>query len=141
MICLFSLFITKRDRPAAVLVKAFDGVNHVPVKSVSPHFSIGQHIKAGAKLKRHGFIDRAIFDAVTQAGNHRPVVVQVLEGENAIAKYRDVMGATDPAKAAAGTVRKTLGLSVGENSVHGSDGPETAAQEIAQFFAADEIVG
>jgi len=70
-----------------------------------------------------------------------PVVVQVLEGENAIAKYRDVMGATDPANAAAGTVRKTLGLSVGENSVHGSDGPETAEQEIAQFFTPDEIVG
>ena len=70
-----------------------------------------------------------------------PVVVQVLEGENAIAKYRDVMGATDPAKAAAGTVRKVHAVSIGENSVHGSDAPETAAQEIAQFFAGNEIVG
>jgi nucleoside-diphosphate kinase len=70
-----------------------------------------------------------------------PVVVQVLEGENAIAKYRDVMGATDPAKAAAGTIRKVHALSIGENSVHGSDAPETATQEIAQFFAGNEIVG
>jgi nucleoside-diphosphate kinase len=70
-----------------------------------------------------------------------PVVVQVLEGENAIAKYRDVMGATDPAKAAAGTIRKVHALSIGENSVHGSDAPESAAQEIGQFFAGNEIVG
>jgi nucleoside-diphosphate kinase len=70
-----------------------------------------------------------------------PVVVQVLEGENAIAKYRDVMGATDPAKAAAGTIRKTHAKSVGENSVHGSDAPDTAVREIAQFFAENEIVG
>ena len=70
-----------------------------------------------------------------------PVVVQVLEGENVIAKYRDVMGATDPAKAAAGTIRKVHALSIGENSVHGSDAPDTAAQEIAQFFSGNEIVG
>lgn len=69
-----------------------------------------------------------------------PVVVQVLEGENAIAKYRDVMGATDPAKAAAGTIRKTHAKSIGENSVHGSDAPDTAVREIAQFFAENEIV-
>ena len=70
-----------------------------------------------------------------------PVVVQVLEGDSAIAKYRDVMGATDPAKAAAGTIRKTHARSIGENSVHGSDAPETAAREIAQFFSENEIVG
>jgi nucleoside-diphosphate kinase len=70
-----------------------------------------------------------------------PVVVQVLEGENAIAKYREVMGATDPAKAAPGTIRKVHAKSIGENSVHGSDAPDTAAQEIAQFFAGNEIVG
>ncbi len=70
-----------------------------------------------------------------------PVVVQVLEGENAIAKHREVMGATDPAKAAPGTIRKLYAKSVGENSVHGSDAPETAAVEIAQFFAGNEIVG
>jgi nucleoside-diphosphate kinase len=70
-----------------------------------------------------------------------PVVVQVLEGENAIAKYRDIMGATDPAKAAAGTIRKVHANSIGENSVHGSDAAETAANEIAQFFAGNDIVG
>ncbi len=70
-----------------------------------------------------------------------PVVVQVLAGENAIARYRDIMGATDPAKAAAGTIRKLHANSIGENSVHGSDAPETAAVEIAQFFAGNEIVG
>ena len=70
-----------------------------------------------------------------------PVVVQVLEGENAIAKYRDIMGATDPAKAAPGTIRKVHARSIGENSVHGSDAPETAFKEIAQFFSGNEIVG
>jgi nucleoside-diphosphate kinase len=70
-----------------------------------------------------------------------PVVVQVLEGENAIAKYRDIMGATDPAKAAAGTIRKLHAKSIGENSVHGSDAPDTAAKEIAQFFSGNDIVG
>ena len=70
-----------------------------------------------------------------------PVVVQVLEGENAIAKYRDIMGATDPAKAAPGTIRKLHAKSIGENSVHGSDAIDTAAKEIAQFFAGNDIVG
>ena len=70
-----------------------------------------------------------------------PVVVQVLEGENAIAKYRDIMGATDPAKAAPGTIRKVHARSIGENSVHGSDASETAVKEIAQFFSGNEIVG
>src|SRR3954454_774290 len=70
-----------------------------------------------------------------------PVVVQVLEGEGAIANYRDVMGATDPGKAADGTIRKTHALSIGENTVHGSDAPETAAIEIGQFFSGNEIVG
>jgi nucleoside-diphosphate kinase len=70
-----------------------------------------------------------------------PVVVQVLEGDNAIARYREIMGATNPANAADGTIRKLYAKSVGENSVHGSDAPETAAIEIAQFFAGNEITG
>src|SRR6202049_5185599 len=70
-----------------------------------------------------------------------PVVVQVLEGENAIAAYRDLMGATDPAKAAPGTIRKAFAKSIGENSVHGYDADATAGMEIAQFFAGNEIVG
>jgi nucleoside-diphosphate kinase len=70
-----------------------------------------------------------------------PVVVQVLEGENAVAKYREVMGATDPAKAAAGTIRKDFAESIEANSVHGSDSAENAKTEIDFFFKADEIVG
>ncbi len=70
-----------------------------------------------------------------------PVVVQVLEGEGAIAKNRAVMGATDPKKAEPGTIRRDFSPSIGENTVHGSDAPETAANEIAYFFAQTEIVG
>ena len=84
---------------------------------------------------------RPFYPELVEFMSSAPVVVQVLEGENAIARYRDVMGATDPAKAAAGTIRKVHALSVGENSVHGSDAPATAAVEIAQFFAGNEIVG
>jgi nucleoside-diphosphate kinase len=70
-----------------------------------------------------------------------PVVVQVLEGDNAVAKYREVMGATNPAEAAAGTIRQLYAESVGENSVHGSDSADNAKLEIAQFFTDDQIVG
>ena len=70
-----------------------------------------------------------------------PIVVQVLEGENAVKAYRDVMGATDPAKAASGTIRKELAESIERNSVHGSDSAENAAAEIALNFRPDEIIG
>jgi nucleoside-diphosphate kinase len=70
-----------------------------------------------------------------------PIVVQVLEGESAVRKYRDVMGATDPAKADKGTIRKEFAESIERNSVHGSDSPENAAAEIALNFEAEEIVG
>ncbi|KAF0130261.1 MAG: nucleoside-diphosphate kinase [Xanthobacteraceae bacterium] len=69
-----------------------------------------------------------------------PVVVQVLEGENAVARYREIMGATNPAQAAEGTIRKLYAVSVGENSVHGSDSVENAGIEIAQFFSQNEIL-
>ena len=85
--------------------------------------------------------ERPFFGDLVAFMTSGPVVVQVLEGENAVAKYREVMGATNPANAAEGTVRKLFALSVGENTVHGSDAPETAAIEIAQFFAGNEIVG
>lgn len=85
--------------------------------------------------------DRPFFGELVEMMTAAPVVVQVLEGENAIAKYREVMGATNPEKADAGTIRKEFALSMGENSAHGSDAPETAAQEIAQFFAGNELVG
>ncbi|CAD5256238.1 multifunctional nucleoside diphosphate kinase and apyrimidinic endonuclease and 3'-phosphodiesterase [Bosea sp. 62] len=85
--------------------------------------------------------ERPFFGELVEFMTSGPVVVQVLEGEDAIAKYREVMGATNPANAAEGTVRKLFAQSVGENTVHGSDAPETAAIEIAQFFAGNEIVG
>jgi nucleoside-diphosphate kinase len=84
---------------------------------------------------------RPFFGELVEFMTSGPVVVQVLEGEGAIAKYRDVMGATDPSKAAEGTIRKLHAKSIGENSVHGSDAPETAVIEIAQFFSGNEIVG
>lgn len=85
--------------------------------------------------------ERPFFGELVDFMTSGPVVVQVLEGDNAIAKYREVMGATDPSKAAAGTIRKVHARSIGENSVHGSDSPENAKVEIAQFFSENEIVG
>jgi nucleoside-diphosphate kinase len=84
---------------------------------------------------------RPFFGELVEFMISAPVVVQVLEGDNAIAKYREVMGATDPSKADANTIRKVHAKSIGENSVHGSDSAENAAIEIAQFFAGNEIVG
>ncbi len=85
--------------------------------------------------------ERPFFAELVEFMMSGPVVVQVLEGEDAIAKNREVMGATNPAEAAEGTIRKEFALSIGENSVHGSDALETAAQEIKFFFSDDEIVG
>ena len=85
--------------------------------------------------------DRPFYGELVEQMIAGPVVVQVLEGENAILKNREVMGATNPANAAPGTIRNEFALSVGENSVHGSDAPETAAEEIKFFFTPDEIVG
>ena len=84
---------------------------------------------------------RPFFSELVEFMTSAPVVVQVLEGDNAVQRYRDVMGATNPANAASGTIRKEFALSMGENSAHGSDAPETAAIEIAQFFSGNEIVG
>jgi nucleoside-diphosphate kinase len=84
---------------------------------------------------------RPFFGELVDTMTSGPTVVQVLEGENAILKNREVMGATDPAKAAAGTIRKEFANSIGENSVHGSDAPETAREEIAYWFSGVEIVG
>ena len=85
--------------------------------------------------------ERGFFRDLVSFMTSGPVVVQVLEGENAVAKNREIMGATDPAKAAAGTIRKALAESIEANSVHGSDSVENAAAEIAFFFAGTEIVG
>ncbi len=85
--------------------------------------------------------DRPFYNSLVDFMCSGPVVVQVLEGENAVAKHREVMGATDPAKAAPGTIRKLFAESIEANSVHGSDSVENAAIEIAYFFAGSEIVG
>ncbi|GHA40450.1 nucleoside diphosphate kinase [Amylibacter ulvae] len=85
--------------------------------------------------------ERPFFDELCEFMISEPIVVQVLEGENAIARNREIMGATNPAEADAGTIRKEFALSIGENSVHGSDAPETAAEEIAFFFSGLELVG
>ena len=85
--------------------------------------------------------ERPFFGELVAFMTSGPVVVQVLAGEGAVATYREVMGATNPANAAEGTIRKLFAESVGENTAHGSDSADNAAQEIAQFFAGNEIVG
>ncbi len=85
--------------------------------------------------------ERPFFGELTEFMSSAPVVVQVLEGEDAVAKNREVMGATNPEEAAPGTIRKEYALNIGENSVHGSDSLENAAIETAYFFTGDEIVG
>ena len=85
--------------------------------------------------------ERPFYGELVDFMTSEPVVVQVLEGDNAVARYREVMGATNPAQAAEGTIRKLYAESVGENSVHGSDSLENAKLEIAQFFTEADIVG
>ena len=85
--------------------------------------------------------ERPFYDELCDFMSSAPVIVQVLEGESAISKNREVMGATNPADAAPGTIRADFAESMGENSVHGSDAPETAAIEIAYFFSGIELVG
>lgn len=85
--------------------------------------------------------ERPFYGELVEFMISEPVVVQVLEGDNAVTRYREVMGATNPAQAADGTIRKLFALSVGENSVHGSDSVDNAKIEIAQFFDEADIVG
>jgi nucleoside-diphosphate kinase len=85
--------------------------------------------------------ERPFYGELVEMMTSEPVVVQVLEGENAVARYREIMGATNPANAEEGTIRKQFALSMGENSVHGSDSVENAKIEIAQFFDEGDIVG
>jgi nucleoside-diphosphate kinase len=85
--------------------------------------------------------ERPFYGELVEFMTRAPVVVQVLEGDNAVARYREVMGATNPANAEPGTIRKEVALSVGENSVHGSDSLDNAKMEIVQFFTEDEITG
>jgi len=96
-----------------------------------------------SKEKAEGFYavhkERPFFNDLVQFMTSGPVIVQVLEGENAIAAHRDVMGATNPAEAAEGTIRATFATSIDENACHGSDAPETAKVEIDYFFSADDL--
>ena len=126
---------TKRNLTGKVVAKFEDaGLRVVASKRI--HLSPAQ---AGAFYAEHK--ERPFYGELVEFMGSEPVVVQVLEGENAIAKNREVMGATDPAQADAGTIRKDFALSKGENSVHGSDSPEAAAREIAFFFSGLELVG
>ncbi|WP_027369353.1 nucleoside-diphosphate kinase [Desulfovermiculus halophilus] len=97
-----------------------------------------------SKKQAQGFYavhkDRPFFDSLTDYMSSGPVVVAVLEGENAIARYREVMGATNPEEAAEGTIRKRFARDIEKNSVHGSDAPETAEQEISYFFSQLEVM-
>ena len=98
-----------------------------------------------SKREAEGFYavhkERPFFGELVESMTAGPTVVQVLEGENAIARNREIMGATNPKDAAEGTIRKAHALSIGENSVHGSDSPETAKEEIAYWFSQTEVVG
>ena len=126
---------TKRNLTGKIVAKFEDaGLRVVASKRI--HLSPAQ---AGAFYAEHA--ERPFYGELVEYMASEPVVVQVLEGKGAILKNREVMGATDPAEAAAGTIRKDFALSKGENSVHGSDAPDTAKQEIAYFFSGLELVG
>ena len=126
---------TKRNLTGKIIAKFEDaGLRVVASKRI--HLTPAQ---AGAFYAEHAA--RGFYGKLCEFMASEPVVVQVLEGEGAIAKNRDVMGATNPANAASGTIRKEFALSMGENSVHGSDSAESAAREISFFFSALELVG
>jgi nucleoside-diphosphate kinase len=117
------------------IVSRFEAAGLKPVAMRMQHLS---------RREAEGFYavhrERPFFAGLVEFMTSGPVVLMVLEGENAIAKNRELMGATDPAKAAEGTIRREFATSVGENTVHGSDSPENAAKEIAWFFRETEIV-
>ena len=126
---------TRRNLTGKIVAKFEDaGLRVVASKRVQLSRAVAEGFYAVHKA-------RPFFGELVETMTSGPVVVQVLEGENAILKNREIMGATNPANAAEGTIRKEFAISVGENSVHGSDAPETAAQEIKYFFADTEIVG
>jgi len=126
---------TKRNLTGAIVAK-FEEAGLRVVASKRVHLTKAQ---AGVFYAVHA--ERPFYDELCTFMSSAPIVAQVLEGEDAIAKNREVMGATNPADAAAGTIRAEFAQSMGENSVHGSDAPETAAEEIAYFFSGLELVG
>jgi nucleoside-diphosphate kinase len=126
---------TKRNLTGQIVAKFEEqGLRVVASKRIQMSRAIAEGFYAVHKA-------RPFFGELVETMTSGPVVVQVLEGENAILKNREIMGATNPANAAEGTIRKLFALSIGENSVHGSDAPETAVNEIKYFFADIEIVG
>ena len=126
---------TKRNLTGKINAKFEDaGLRIVAQKRI--HLSVAQAGQFYAEHKERGFYGELCAFMASE-----PVVVQVLEGENAILKNREVMGATNPANAAEGTIRKDFALSVGENSVHGSDSATSAAREISFYFSGLELVG
>ena len=126
---------TRRNLTGKINAK-FEGAGLRIIAQKRIHLSKAQ---AGVFYEVHS--ERPFYGELCDFMASEPVVVQVLEGEGAILKNREVMGATNPAEAAAGTIRAEFAKSVGENSVHGSDAPETAAVEIAYFFSGLELVG
>jgi nucleoside-diphosphate kinase len=126
---------TKRNLTGKINAKFEEaGLRIVAQKRI--HLTVAQAGQFYAEHKERGF-----YGELCEFMASEPVVVQVLQGEGAIAKNREVMGATNPANAADGTIRKEFALSVGENSVHGSDSPESAAREISFYFSGLELVG
>lgn len=126
---------TRRNLTGKVVAKLEEGGLRV-VASKRIHMSREQAEGFYAVHKERPFFGELVDFMISE-----PVVVQVLEGENAILRNREIMGATNPAEAEAGTIRAEFAESIGENSVHGSDGPDTAKEEIAFFFSDAEIVG
>ena len=125
---------TKRNLTGAIVAKLEKaGLRVIAQKKI--HLTKAQ---AGVFYEVHK--ERPFYDELCEYMSSAPIVAQVLEGENAISLNREIMGATNPAEAAEGTIRKEFALSLGENSVHGSDGPDTAALEISYFFSGLEIV-
>ena len=126
---------TRRNLTGAIVQRLEDAGLHV-VAQKRMHLT-----EAQAEAFYHVHKERPFFNSLCAFMTSGPVVVQVLEGDDAIAKYRDVMGATNPDDAAPGTIRADFAESIEANSAHGSDSPETAAFEIGYFFSAIEIVG
>ena len=126
---------TRRNLTGKVIAKLEEGGLRV-VASKRIHMTREQAEGFYAVHKERPFFGELVDFMISE-----PVVVQVLEGENAITRNREIMGATNPAEAEPGTIRAEFAESIGENSVHGSDGTDTAKDEIAFFFSSDEIVG
>lgn len=134
-----TLSIIKPEAVASNLIgKIYDRLENAGLRIVAARMMHLSQTQAEGFYAVHK--DRPFFKDLVAYMQSGPVMVQVLEGENAIVKHRVVMGATNPADAAPGTIRADYATSIEENAVHGSDGPDTAKNEIAYFFQADEVL-